>query len=78
MGGPQVRPPEVAAEGRDPHQERPPPPSEVVIPHNNLAELFSETPVIPGSVIPAGYHRTDVVCLKSKTPGGGDFSRAMK
>lgn len=54
MGGPQVRPPEVAAEGRDPHQERPPP-SEVVIPHNNLAELFSDTPVIP-----AGYHRTDV------------------
>ncbi len=28
--------------------------------------------------MPTGYHRTEVVCLKSKTPGGGDFFRAMK
>ncbi len=73
MGCPQVRPPDGAAEGRDPHQECPPCPSDVVIPHNNLSEFFSDPPVIP-----AGYHRTEVVCLKSKTPGGGDFSRAVK
>lgn len=58
----------MAAEWRDPHQECRFSPSDVVIPHNNLAELFSDTPVIPSGV----------VCLKRKTPGGGDLFRAMK
>jgi hypothetical protein len=35
--------------------------------------FFSDPPVIP-----SGYRSTEVVCLKRKIPGGGDFSRAVK